>query len=211
MTTDAEFQQDQQDLASEPTDLLASTIRDALMSVHTATVGIVKSYNAVQQTVKVQPAIKRVTKDGRSMAIPVCPDVPVVFFGGAVTFDISQGDECLLIFAERCIDRWWASGGVQEPAELRFHDLSDGFAILGVNSLPKLLSGIGSGTELRTRSGSVRIALRDGKVLLGASTASGAELNPLLHGVCIAQATEVCTELPIWMLGWTSSNVLAKP
>ena len=44
------------------------------------------------------------------------------------------GDECLVIFSERCIDAWWALGGVQPLAELRAHDYSDGFAILGVRS-----------------------------------------------------------------------------
>jgi hypothetical protein len=36
-----------------------------------------------------------------------------------------------VVFASRCIDGWWQSGGVQPPAEFRMHDLSDGFAIPG--------------------------------------------------------------------------------
>lgn len=210
MTTDAALRQTQQEMAEDDHDATLVAIRAALMNVHTTTVGIVKSYNLAQQTVKVQPALKRVTVDGRSMTIPVCPDVPVVFLGGALTFDINAGDECLLIFSERCIDRWWKSGGVQEPAELRFHDLSDGFAVIGPNSLPNLIAALGSGTELRLRDGSVRVALRNGQVLLGTSTATGAELVPMVNGVCLAKGIEPLTGLPGFMLGWSSQNVMAK-
>lgn len=211
MSDDAAFLQTQQEMSEDDHDTQLAAIHAALMNVHTTAVGIVKSYNAVHQTVKVQPAIKRLTIDGRSMTIPVCPDVPVVFFGGALTFDINAGDECLLIFSERCIDRWWKMGGVQEPAELRFHDLSDGFAVIGPNSLGKLLAAIGPGTELRTRNGAVRVALRPtGQVLLGSSSATGAELLPMVNGVCLAKAIEPLTGLPAFLLGWTSQNVLAK-
>jgi hypothetical protein len=58
--------------------------------------------------------------------------------GGGVTatFPIVVGDECLVVFSSRCIDGWWSQGGIQNPPEARMHNLSDGFALVGVRSLP---------------------------------------------------------------------------
>ena len=53
--------------------------------------------------------------------LPILPDVPVMFFGGGgmtITAPIKPGDECLVIFADRCIDGWWWLGGVHK-ARLR--------------------------------------------------------------------------------------------
>ncbi|MFW8450019.1 Gp138 family membrane-puncturing spike protein, partial [Klebsiella pneumoniae] len=65
-----------------------------------------------------------------SVNLPLLVDVPVVFPRGGgctLTFPVKPGDECLVIFADRCIDFWWQSGGIQEPVDERMHDLSDAF------------------------------------------------------------------------------------
>jgi hypothetical protein len=210
VTTASERQQTQQDLTDDAYDGVVQAIRYALMNVHTAHPGRIESVNLLQQTVKVQPTIRRLKIDGQSVALPICEDVPIIFPGGALTFDIASGDECLILFSERCIDRWWANGGVQDPDELRFHDLSDGFALIGPNSLGRLLSDIGAGTELRLRDGSLRVALREGKVYLGASTATGIELQPMINGVVVARGIDPYTKMTYYALGASSQNVLAK-
>jgi hypothetical protein len=84
-------------------------------------------------------------------------DVPVIFPRGGgctLTFPVKAGDECLLIFADRCIDFWWQNGGVQKPVDLRMHDLSDAFAIVGPQSQAHKISGIStSAAQLRTDDG----------------------------------------------------------
>ncbi|MGC8050122.1 Gp138 family membrane-puncturing spike protein, partial [Salmonella enterica] len=78
----------------------------------------------------------------------------------SMTFPVAQGDECLVVFASRCIDSWWQSGGIQEQAELRMHDLSDGFAILGFRSQPRALSNISTtSAQLRSDDGATFIDL----------------------------------------------------
>lgn len=70
---------------------------------------------------------------------------PVVFpSGGGVTltFPVRAGDEGLALFASRCIDGWWQNGGIQNQPELRMHDLSDGFYLPGVSSVPDVIPGI---------------------------------------------------------------------
>ena len=68
------------------------------------------------------------------------------------------------MFASRCIDAWWQSGGYNnKPLEFRMHDLSDGFAIPGPRSLPKaaLVTGGASATDLviRTNEGTTYLSL----------------------------------------------------
>lgn len=115
--------------------------------IRVAIPGIIKSFNATEQTVTVQPAIKEIIYDGqgeeKNISLPVLLDVPIIVphtGSYAITLPIQEGDECLVIFADMCIDGWWQSGGVQGQIEQRRHDLSDGFAILGPFSQSKKLS-----------------------------------------------------------------------
>lgn len=129
--------------------------------IWTALPGVIQSFNPVAMTCEVQPGIKVNVRqqDGTivSVALPMLVDCPVQFPSGGnctLTFPVGQGDECLVVFASRCIDGWWQSGGVQEQAELRMHDLSDGFVLLGFRSQPRVLSGISaSAAQLRTDDG----------------------------------------------------------
>ena len=112
--------------------------------IWTALPGIIVSFDPDKHTVSVQPAIKgrKRLPDGtyEEIDMPVLLDCPVVFPGGGgvtLTFPLKAGDECLVVFASRCIDGWWQLGGVQNPAEFRMHDLSDGFCIPGGRSQPR--------------------------------------------------------------------------
>jgi hypothetical protein len=108
--------------------------------------GIIQSFDAVKQTVIVKPAIReRIILDGQvqMMEIPLLLDVPIMIpraGGYALTLPIQEGDDCLVIFSDMCIDAWWQSGGVQNPLERRRHDLSDAFAILGIWSQPRVIA-----------------------------------------------------------------------
>ncbi|KMW73353.1 hypothetical protein TI10_09770 [Photorhabdus luminescens subsp. luminescens] len=129
--------------------------------------GIIQSFNAEAVTCVVQPAIKSGTTDKddkkTSVSLPLLVDVPVIFpRGGGVTltFPVKAGDECLVVFADRCIDFWWQSGGVQEPADERQHSLSDTFAIVGPQSQAKKISGVSTNTaQLRSDDGAAYIEL----------------------------------------------------
>lgn len=218
--SDLELLRDQEELNGSAADTQAEFVRAALVNLHTSMPGIIKSYDATKQTAEVQPAIKRiVVVDGevQKLRLPVCLDVPVCMFGNALTAPIAAGDDCLLLFAERCFDRWYASGGVQDPADFRMHDLSDGFAIVGFNSQPAKLSSVRTdGPELRTRDGANRIALGAGGMVfvgtsMSASAASLAELPIITRGAVMAEAIDTLTELPRFVLGGTSLHTVVKP
>lgn len=133
----------------------------------TAIPGIVQRFDAAAMTCEVQPSILMHTLpqigNWQSVALPVLVDCPVQFpgAGGAtMTFPVKPGDECLVVFASRCIDGWWQSGGVQPQAELRMHDLSDGFVLLGFRSRPRALANVSTSTaQLRSDDGATFIDL----------------------------------------------------
>lgn len=169
--------------------------------MQTAMPGIVESFGTKQQggnvvlTASVRVAIKARVLRGttwESLELPLLDDVPVVFpsaGGASITLPLAQGDEVLVVFAARCIDAWFQSGGVQEQAAYRMHDLSDGFCIPGPRSLTRLLPSYSASTlQIRTDSGDTLIELDpSGEVITMRSPnpividAPGIELAGYLH------------------------------
>lgn len=135
--------------------------------IRVALPGIVQSFDPGAVTAVVQPAIRSVETDNDGNRITknysLLVDVPVVFPRGGgctLTFPVKAGDECLVIFADRCIDFWWQNGGVQEPVDDRVHDLSDAFCIVGPQSQAQKIGGISTGaTQLRSDDGSTYFEL----------------------------------------------------
>ena len=98
--------------------------------VHTALPARVLKFNASDNTVQVELMINELKRDGVSVPLPPIDDVPVQFFRGGdfvITTPIRKGDHGLCVFAERCIDGWFASASKGEPLDFRLHDYSDGF------------------------------------------------------------------------------------
>jgi len=134
---------------------------------------IIQSFDPVKCTCTAQPAIQALVrqKDGTQQYVnmPLLVDVPVCFPNAGdfvLTFPVAQGDEALIVFGDRCIDNWWNSSGIQPQVttqgvgELRFHDLSDGFAIIGPFSKPNAPSGISTSTvQLRTKDGATYLEI----------------------------------------------------
>lgn len=136
----------------------------------TAVPAIINSFDPATLTCTAQPAIQAQVsaQDGSTswVTLPLLVDVPVCFPRGGgctLTFPLAAGDEALIVFASRCIDSWWASGGIQVQAELRMHDLSDGFAIPGPFSQATKISGwSGNSVQLRSNDGSTYVDLSPG-------------------------------------------------
>ncbi|PQK95858.1 Gp138 family membrane-puncturing spike protein [Pantoea ananatis] len=129
--------------------------------------GIIESFDPIACTCSVQPALKGQEADAlgnfKSALLPVLVDVPVIFPRGGgctITFPVKAGDECLVIFSDRCIDFWWQNGGVQEPVDPRQHDLSDAFAIVGPQSQANVIGSVSTTTlQMRTDDGAAYIEL----------------------------------------------------
>lgn len=151
--------------------------RNTGIGIRVAAPGIIQSFNPAEQTVKVKCAVReKVDLNGTQTweEIPLLLDVPIVLprSGGYVlTMPIQKGDECLVVFADNCIDGWWQSGGVQNQVEIRRHDLSDGIAVMGLWSQPNVIPGYSmEGAQLRSLDGGASITISGGTVSIKASS-----------------------------------------
>lgn len=142
------------------------TLDAAGIDLRVAAPGIIQSVDYERQTCTVQLAIRERLnheEDLEWVDIPTLPDVPLFVYSGGgycLTLPVQPGDECLVVFGDCCIDAWWQNGGVQNQADHRRHDLSDGFAIVGFRSQPNVVGGFSSGSAmLRNASGSAYIEI----------------------------------------------------
>ena len=125
-------------------------------SFNSIKVGKVLNVNYQNQTVDVQILHKRVKEDTYTERVlreyPPLLQVPFIVLGGGnsnLTFPISVGDNCLLLFCDFEIDRWWDSGEAQPSNYDRKHDISDAFAIIGIHSMVDLLQGYSRYVQLK--------------------------------------------------------------
>jgi hypothetical protein len=169
-------------------ELLLAALSGWQQELWTAIPCIVQSFDESNQTITAQPAVTVLVKNfpdaniqgvvtpdktGVWVTLPLLVDVPVCFPNGGgytLTFPITQGDEALVVFSARCLDSWWGTGGIQNPTELRSHDLSDGIAFVGLRSTPRLLESISvTSTQLRSDDGLTVLDLTSGQITLTAT------------------------------------------
>lgn len=106
----------------------------ALANLHTNVLCKVTQVN--EKTINCKPVMNRVV-NGKSVELPVFEEVPPVFMSGGTSYTahpISVGDYCLLSISERCFDTWYNGDDFVSPLELRMHDYSDAFAIVGLHN-----------------------------------------------------------------------------
>ncbi|WP_151690813.1 Gp138 family membrane-puncturing spike protein [Acinetobacter junii] len=158
------------ELAPDQLSIVRDAIRAELANLWTALPCEIDSYDSEAVTVNVQPLIKIpvMTKTGEieTVELPVIEDVPVMFpcaGGFTITHPINKGDECLVSFADRNIDLWWQSGGIQNPFDMRKHDLSDGFAFFRPQSQTKKIGNISTeNLEIRNDENTCKIQITPG-------------------------------------------------
>lgn len=158
---------------------------------------VVVSYDSSQQTVDVRLATKEILRfltekgyDIQSLDIDIIPDVPIVMPRAGnfvITFPVQEGDECLVVFADTCIDSWWNSGLTknkegqytgQEPISMRRHDLSDAFAILGPWSQPNRLTSLSTTCmEIKTIDDANKIQIKDDSIKISINDTTYVEVK----------------------------------
>ena len=166
-----------------PVEALKVAMEGNQSTIWTTLPGIINSFDATNMTVTVRPAIQayytdKVTRESTWINLPLLLDVPIVIqsaVGISLTLPIAIGDECLVSFSSRCIDSWWTLGGIQNQADFRMHDLSDGFAFLGPKSLPHIISNYSTTTA--------QIRNADKSLLI--------DLNPTSHAISITASSIV--------------------
>ncbi len=118
-------------------EILKQAIDFELTEFHVCMPGKIETYDESLGTATIKPTLSRRFRGAaNSIEYPVIQKVPVVQPRTAkaqATLPITKGDLVLIVFADRSIENWDMSRG-DEPREvrdLRRHDLSDAFAILG--------------------------------------------------------------------------------
>jgi hypothetical protein len=149
---------------------LRAQILAALLVLHTAMPVQVTGYDPSNNTATLQPLIKqRIPLPDGTFAWKKLPQLiycPVIMLSGGLggftwCAPPQIGAEGIAIFSNRAIDSWWdrGPGGVSDPSripvELRHHDLSDGFVIVGATSRPNTIPGIVPNAQLRSADGTV--------------------------------------------------------
>ncbi len=130
--------------------------------------GVIQQYDPKTNTASIQPAIREeiVNEDNtvQYMNLPILVNVPIIFPScsiGSIKMLLKQGDECLVLFSDLSIDNFWKYANVQNPIEVRRHDLSDGIAIPCVLSQPNTKQFNGTGMEITSEDSKISIT-KDG-------------------------------------------------
>ena len=139
-------------------DVLENTAEGISKDINCVKVGEIVDFNHTRQTVSVQTSIKQVVDvapDGtrRLQDLPLMLECPMVFLSGGgshLTIPPKKGDGCLVLFNDRDMDNWFIEGGRKAPNTYRRHDLSDGFALVGVRNLQTAIDDfLTDGVQLR--------------------------------------------------------------
>lgn len=171
---------DRNQLLNDNEEALRLAFDGRLSCLWTALPGIIVDVDLAAMTCSVQPVIQGEVSDENgavtNVNLPKLIHVPIIFpqaGGFALTLPLAANDEVLVVWASRCIDAWWQSGGIQKAIEARMHDMSDGFCIPGPCSQPNVISGISStGAQIRNRAGTSYVEISgDGKVKMVSPTA----------------------------------------
>ncbi len=130
-------------------DLLALQRKQIMLDFNCHAIATVQSFNpderSITATINYKKNQLQRQSDGTYQSVlidyPILIDVPIVVLSGGLarlTFPITAGDECLILFNDRSIDNWFQSGQITGVSSSRLHSFSDGIALIGVKSLVKL-------------------------------------------------------------------------
>lgn len=128
-------------------DVLDELKSNILKSINCVQIGEIQSFDNSNQTATIKLSIKKIqkiNKDGSRVIKerPLLLECPVfVLQGGSayISMPIENGDTCIVLFNDRDIDNWFI-GGSSYPNTLRLHDMSDAFALVGINNLNNVIS-----------------------------------------------------------------------
>lgn len=126
-------------------DLLNLLRKDIFLSFNCHAIATVQSFDSTNQSVTATINYQKVYQEAdavtglysqKPISYPIVIDCPVIVMKGglaALTFPIAQGDSCLLLFNDRDIDGWIATGGVAAPQSQRLHAFNDAIALVGLS------------------------------------------------------------------------------
>lgn len=158
----------------ELADVLDLFKRDIFLSLNCHQIGVVQAFDPALQRATVSIPYKKTfyeksPTDGTYNPVlvdyPLLLECPVVVMGGGgglLTFPVTNGDECLVLFNDRDLDNWAQGQTGTGVASARSHNFADGLVLVGVRSVPNAVTGYNpNSTELRNKAGTVKVVVDD--------------------------------------------------
>jgi len=162
--------------------LIRGSFVELMKNVGTSIPGHITGFDAATQLAQVQIGIEILTVAGDSATPSVIVEVPVYQPGGKyiVEFEVSPGDEGLVVFSQRTIDSWRETGGVANLSPVRFHDMSDALFFPGFRSAPNAIPAhANNGVRLRNADGTQYVWLKnDGAISLSGLSVDIVTIDP---------------------------------
>lgn len=162
------------------TDVFNLQKRDIFLSLKCHDIATVQEFDSEKQTITATINYKRTYSqkgpNGKYIDVlvdyPILLDVPVIFLGNknrGLTFPVSKGDVCLILYNDRDIDNWFQSGQIAGVASSRAHSISDGIAIIGLYSSNNSIEDFDEDRVL-LRNNDVEVGLSESKVRIKNAT-----------------------------------------
>ena len=126
------------------TSVVENECQKFLLNMLCCRVGIVEEYYPESLTVDVIP-VNKITLGWNADGSPKLKDWAkirafVCFADKYITQPINKGDECLLVFSDRELETWFINGNTNGLKHSRMHDETDCIAIMGIRSIPNLIT-----------------------------------------------------------------------
>lgn len=104
------------------------------------------TFQTAQATINYTKTFLKVDAIGDTTVTPTnyaqlidCPVISLGGGGGALTFPIEAGDECLVLFNDRDFDNWFNGSSNSAPSTPRTHAFADAIILVGIRSLANVL------------------------------------------------------------------------
>lgn len=149
-------------------DIIKTMIDSYMENVHTCIPGTIQSFDAKKNRVSVKPSIKKKIGN-KTISYPIINEVPIQYprsKDAAITFPITKGDGCIILFSETSMENYFNSlNNEVEPGDSRKFSLSDAICIPGIS--PFTTPGqIGDGKSLKIVYKGKTIILNDAGITI---------------------------------------------
>ena len=172
--------------------LLALYKKDIMLAINCHQVGEIVSFDPSTQTAEVQIKMLRMM-NGELKEYPVLIDCPCIILSGGegrLTFPISAGDSCIVLFNDKDIDNWYAGGQTMPPKSNRTHNFADAIALVGArNKQNQLTDYLTTGTELKYGNSSIKLESNKVTITNGTATVEMSNGNVTINATNLAVNT----------------------
>lgn len=160
-------------------DLLNLHTKEVMLALNCHAIATIQSFNPDNRSVTAKINYQKTfyVKDSAGnykaqlVDYPLLGEVPVIILGGgdgSLTFPISEGDQCLILFNDRDISDWFSSEtNTGAPATTRLHSIADGIALVGLNLVESY-----DNDRVVLKNGTTLLGLGESKIKLQNATTS---------------------------------------